>query len=134
MQFRTVLFLSLLIFFASCEKDVFENEDFDGTWTVDWIRCDNFHNKVFGEITFVVNDSDATTGVIKEILADTINEMTFHFQFLSDEELLIDTLYDDVDSASLWLGTHTISELQENSFLLERETETCERELYKFVK
>ena len=129
-----LIFTFLIVFLlASCEKDVFETEGFNGTWKVDWIRCDNFHNKVFGEISFTVTDSTENKGVIKETLADTINEMIFHFEFISNEELLIDTLY-DYDTTSHWLGIHTISELQEKSFLLERGAKACEREQFKFVK
>jgi hypothetical protein len=134
---RLILSLSLLLTLSlsigSCEKDVFETEDFNGTWRVEWIRCDNFHNKVFGEMSFIVTDTTENKGVIKETLADTVNTMSFHFKFVSNEELLIDTLY-DYDSTSHWLGTHVISELQENSFLLERVTKACEREQFKFVK
>lgn len=130
---RLTLFFSVLLLFTSCEQDVFETEDFNGTWTMDWIRCDNFHNKVVGEISFTMTDSTENIGIISETLADTTNEMSFHFEFISNEELLIDTLY-DYDVASHWLGTHAISELEEGSFLLERGSKACEEELYKFVK
>jgi hypothetical protein len=145
---RLLFTFSLLILLISCEKDVIEVEDFDGTWKVDWIRCDNFHNKVFGELSFTVTDSTENKGVIKETVVDsvsTINEINFHFNFISTEELVIDTLFiineesliDTLivgDTTAHWLGTHAISELQENSFILERGSKSCERELYKFVK
>ncbi|MFT6715653.1 MAG: hypothetical protein ACJA0Q_000280 [Saprospiraceae bacterium] len=127
------LLLPVLLSLLSCEKDVFETEDFNGTWTVSWIRCDNFHNKVFGEISFTVTDSTENKGIIKETLADTVNTMEFHFEFINNEQLLIDTLY-NYDTTSHWLGKHTISELQEKSFLLERGSKPCEGELIKFVK
>jgi len=122
-----------LLFLGSCEKDIFETEDFNGTWRVEWIRCDNYHNKVVGEMSFSVTDSTESKGVIKETVGGVANTMDFHFEFISNEELLIDTLY-NYDTTSHWLGTHVISELQENSFLLERGSKSCERELFKFVK
>lgn len=145
---RLILTFLLLLFLVSCDKDVFETEDFNGSWEVEWIRCDNFHNKVFGKISFTMTDSTVNRGVIKETVTDSvtsIDEFNFHFDFISNDELLIDTLFyskpdwtiDTLligDTIIHWLGTHSISELEEKSFLLERQTKACERELFKFVK
>jgi len=132
---RLILAFSMLLMMTSCEKDVFETDDFTGTWTVDWIRCDNFHSKAVGQISFTITDSTVNAGVIQETIRDTLRTYDFHFEFISSEELLIDTLYDfDSTYTAHWLGTHKIAELQENSFLLERGSTACDDELFKFVK
>ncbi len=133
MLVRFFSFCLVLAFFWSCTKEGLEIEDFDGTWKVDWIRCDNFHTKAVGQISFTINDSTNRTGIIQETIDSVTSEISFHFEFLSTKELLIDTLY-DFDGVSDWLGLHAISEFQERSFFLERNTENCEGEKFKFIK
>jgi hypothetical protein len=132
---RLILAFSLLFIMSSCEQDVFETDDFKGTWTVDWIRCDNFHNKAVGQMSFTMTDTTVNTGQIQETIFDTLRTYNFHFEFISNEKLLIDTLFGfDSTYTSYWLGSHTISELQESSFLLERGVTACDDELFKFTK
>ena len=117
----------------SCEKEVFEDQDFVGTWDIDWKRCDNFHNSFFGNITFNMTDSTENVGSVLEMRADTAFTFFFHFSFINQEQLVIDSLYDP-QLSSEWLGTHQITELQSGSFLLERANKSCDNELFKFKK
>lgn len=132
-KMRHFLFGVFLLVFAACEKPVFEEKDLNGTWKMQWIRCDNFHNSTQGDISFTVTDSTLNRGVINEVLVDTAYVFDFHFSLLDGDKLLIDTLYTG-DSTSRWLGTHSLHELEATSFLLELETKTCNDELYKLVK
>lgn len=131
---RVFLVVLLSFFLFSCEKDEFETEDFVGVWRAEWYRCGNFHNSINSSITFEMTDSTDNIGWITENKVDTTFTVFFHFSFIENEKLLIDSMHNAVDSSSLWLGIHVISELEENSFLLEREGKECEGEQYKFVK
>lgn len=129
--------LFLLVFTCficfSCEKTEFEVDDFNGTWSFEWKRCENFHNSEFGSINFLMTDTTENFGTIQEFNADTIHTIYFHFSFIGTDKLLIDSLYNSSE-VSNWLGTHQITDLETGRFYLERENKSCDNELFKLVK
>ena len=126
-----LVFVSLICF--SCEKTEFETDDFSGAWSFEWKRCENFYNSEFGTINFLFSDTAENVGTLIEQNADTIRTIQFRFSFVGTEKLLIDSFYDPT-VVSNWAGVHNITELQTQSFLLERAAKSCDNELFKLVK
>ena len=117
----------------SCQEETFELEDLNGTWNMDWKRCDLYHTQPEGKLEFWVNDSVTDLGKITERIGDTLVGAEFRFEWINNEALFLDSLS---DSSYLmhWMGYHEISELTTGRFELKRDATDCERELYKFVK
>ena len=108
-------------------------EDLNGTWNMEWKRCELFHNQPEGKIEFTVNDSINDQGRITERIGDTLAFADFKFQWVNNETLIIESLSDSTYLLD-WIGSHRIYELSTSRFELEREKQSCEQERYKFVK
>ena len=130
---RAFLILFFAFFLVSCQKEEFQLEDLNGTWNMEWKRCELFHNQPEGKIEFTVNDSINDQGRITERIGDTLAFAVFKFQWVNNETLIIESLSDSTYLLD-WIGSHRIYELSTSRFELEREKQSCEQERYKFVK
>ena len=130
---RAFLILFFAFFLVSCQKEEFQLEDLNGTWNMEWKRCELFHNQPEGKIEFTVNDSINDQGRITERIGDTLAFADFKFQWVNNETLIIESLSDSTYLLD-WIGSHRIYELSTSRFELEREKQSCEQERYKFVK
>lgn len=119
------IFIVIVSFlFIGCEEDQDFAETIEGTWKLEWKRCEIYHNDFESVLKFSFTDSTQNGWVTQQ-------EDTTYFDFVLSSNQSIEIVNATNNS---WNGIMKFTRVSERYISFEREQKGCENELFQYKK